>query len=552
MQFRKTYVPFALGTALAASTGLLAQDPIEPLMVAVPGGSFEMGSDDAENSQPIHTVNIKGFSMGKYEVTVREFRQFVEATGYEAPQECRHEVDDWMKPFTKGSWDNNFPTTSEFHPVVCIGWNGANAYAEWLAKETGKPYRLPSEAEWEYAALAGARTKFHFGDDPDGTEICEYANTADLSGENILQRTTNTSYVNFGDGKYNCADYVGFAAIVGMYKPNKFGLHNMISNVFEFVADCYHPNYEGAPSDGRARTDGTCERHSVRGSSWHWSADPLTRRMSFGDFVGGIEGFRLALDGAASGKSAATQEFEKDLTLIQEQERKRWNAQPDYPETVQNLRIKQDDMMVTLSWDAVEGEGHHTYRVYRNRAKEGRYRQIADNLLKPEFKDANFDPHIYEYRVVAVRNLLQGDYSNAVETKPSWIKLTDRLEAEHFAKVSGASPRGANDEHRMTDGLTGRGGIAADAVIDYQVDIAQAGTYQLLVRATSPRDGEGFELFLDGEKVGDFKMKETGGYWNWQTQEGSKVTLPAGRHKLQIKSRDNNWKLNWIEFSKAG
>lgn len=551
MSFSNQYFLAAIAVALGGSISAYAQTPIEPLMETVPGGSFEMGSDDANHTKPVHTVNIRPFSMGKYEVTVREFRHFVEATGYDAPQECRHELDDWMMPASKGSWDNNFPTTNEFMPVVCIGWQGANAYAEWLAKETGKPYRLPSEAEWEYAALAGARTKFHFGDDADDTELCTYGNSADLGGENILQRTSNTSYENFAEGKSNCNDYAGYASIIGMYKPNKFGLHNMIGNVFEFVADCYVPNYEGAPSDGSARIEETCERHSVRGSSWHWKADAQTTRMGFGDFIGGIEGFRLALDGKAPQKSDATLAFERDLKFAQTSEQKKRDAAPALPKPVENLRIEQTNQMVTLSWDKNDEPGFTTYRVYRNRVKGGRYRLIADNLLTTSFKDANFEPHIYEYRVVAVRNHMQGDYSNIVETKPGWVKITDRLEAEYYSKITGAAARASYDTSRHTYGLTGRGGISKDAVIDYQVDITEAGTYRLGYRVTGPRDGEGFELWLNGKKIATSSIKETGGYWEWQDQTGGTVTLPAGRHRLQIRSLDTNWKLDSLSFSKT-
>ncbi|UTW60070.1 SUMF1/EgtB/PvdO family nonheme iron enzyme [Kordiimonas sp. SCSIO 12603] len=549
MQKITKYIPLA-AAALLGGISAQAQEPIEPIMVTIPAATFEMGSEDQETTKPVHTVNLKTFSMGIYEVTVKEYRRFVEATNYDAPQNCRHEVDDWMKPFSEGSWDSNFPTRSEYMPVVCIGWKGANAYAEWIAKETGKPYRLPSEAEWEYAALGGARTKFHFGDDPDGTEICAYANTSDLAGENFLQRSTNTSYVNFAGGKFNCVDHEGFTAVVGTYKPNQFGLYNMISNVFEFLADCYHPNYEGAPTDGRARTDGTCERRVVRGNSWHWKANPLTHRAGFSDFVGGIEGFRLALDGEAPAKTAETQLFETELAAEQTRAKKRYAATPAYPATVQNLKLDQNENMVTLSWDAVADEGFHTYRVYRNFFEGGRYRLIADNLMKPVFRDANAEPHIYEYRVVAVQENRQGDYSNSVITKGGWIPLTSRLEAEHFSKAEGTTPAYSHDEHRLAAGVTGRGGIGENAVLDYQVDIQEGGTFELSHRVASIRDGKGFELWLDGKKLATSKILNTGGYWEWKTQPGDTIRLTAGRHHLQIRSLDTNWKLNWIGFAK--
>ena len=550
MQKIHTYLPAFTACALLGSVSVFAQEPIEPIMVTIPAASFEMGSEDADRTKPVHTVQLNTFSMGIYEVTVKEFRRFIEATNYEMPQTCRHEVEDWMKPFSDGSWDSNFATHSEYMPVVCIGWKGANAYAEWLAEETGKPYRLPSEAEWEYAALAGNRTKFHFGDDPDGTEICAYANTADLAGENFLQRSTNSSYVNFAGGKFNCVDHEGFTAIVGTYKPNQFGLYNMISNVFEFVADCYHPNYEDAPKDGRARTDGECTRHIIRGSSWHWKADPLAHRSGIGDFVGGIEGFRLAIDGQSPEKTAATIAFEQDLSVEQARVKKRYEKSTDYPETIQNLKIEQNDGIVALRWDAVEKGGFHTYRVYRTLFEGGRYRLIADNLMKPEFRDANADAHIYEYSVVALKDSRQGDYSNVVKTNAGWVPLTTRLEAEHYAKREGTTPSYSHDEHRLAAGITGRGGIGENAVVDYQVDIQEGGTFELSHRVAGTKDGKGYELWLDGQKIASATVQDTGGYWEWKTQSGGTVTLPKGRHHLQLRSLDNNWKLNWIGFDK--
>lgn len=251
------------------SAPVFAGKVIEPIMQTIPAGTFQMGSENRENSQPVHPVNIAEFSMGKYEVTVREFRQFIEATNYPAPQECRHELNVWFLRATPGNWQTNALNTSEYQPVVCINWQAANAYANWLAKETGKPYRLPTEAEWEYAARAGTTTRYYFGDDLDNTQVCQYENVGDLSGENILQRNNNTSYYNWSGDVANCADHAGYASIVGMYKPNPFGLHDMLSNVLEMLQDCYLPDYKNAPNDGSARTKEDCDRRATRGGSWH-------------------------------------------------------------------------------------------------------------------------------------------------------------------------------------------------------------------------------------------------------------------------------------------
>ena len=195
MKLNKLIVPLFLSVS---SSTLYAKENsselIEPIMVTIPAGSFQMGDLNEEDAQPIHTVTLSEFSLGKYEVTVKEFRHFVEETGYKMPSQCTHQLNGWFNyGKTDGTWENNSLNTSDFQPVNCIGWQAANAYTEWLAKETGRPYRLPSEAEWEYAARAGTSSKYYFGDDPEQTLVCEYENTADLTGENILQRDSGTS-----------------------------------------------------------------------------------------------------------------------------------------------------------------------------------------------------------------------------------------------------------------------------------------------------------------------------------------------------------------------
>lgn len=106
-----------------------------------------MDSTQRQSTQPVHSATLPEFSMGKYEVTVSEFRKFIEATGYEGPKTSRQKMDGWFLMWTKGNWETNRFNTSEFQPVVCIDWRTANAYANWQAEETGRPYRLPSEAE---------------------------------------------------------------------------------------------------------------------------------------------------------------------------------------------------------------------------------------------------------------------------------------------------------------------------------------------------------------------------------------------------------------------
>ena len=128
------------------------------------------------------------------------------------------------------------------------------AYAEWLSAQTGERYRLPTEAEWEYAARAGSESKFHFGND--ASQLCRYGNHADTSTDFDWRNTA-------------CSDGVGKrTATVGSYQPNAFELHDVHGNLWEWVQDCWNGSYQGAPTDGSAWTSGDCERRVLRGGSW--------------------------------------------------------------------------------------------------------------------------------------------------------------------------------------------------------------------------------------------------------------------------------------------
>lgn len=539
----------SLFLAFAATSALAGENqPIEPIMVTIPTGNFAMGSSDNENSQPIRNVNIKQFSMGKYEVTVAEFARFVAATNYPVPESCYHELDGWFSSgSTKGNWQTNSLNTSEYQPVVCINWKAAEAYTQWLAKQTGRPYRLPTEAEWEYAARAGTKTKYFFGDDDDRSLVCEYENTADLYGENILQRDANTSYYNWTTGMVNCVDHSAYASIVGMYKPNPFGLHDMVSNVLEFLADCYVENYKNAPSDGSVVLSEQCETRSTRGGSWHWNNWPLTERNWIReDFSGGVDGFRVAMDGSAPSHSKQTKVFAHKLKHQQKLEQDRRNSRHAFPDKVTGLNINQGDDRVTLTWNKVEGD-NVSYRVYRNVSEGALYKLLASNLTETKFVDANVDKFKYEYAVVAVQNHTQGMYSDAVKTKAHWSNVPGIIQAQWHADVSGSTLADTSDVSGRFN-LTGAGGISADAEIKFQVFAERAGSYKLNYRVAAPRDGKGFEIFNGDRSVGISSIAKTGGYHDWSTQSGTNIQLEKGKNIITIKSLDTNWKLNWLSL----
>jgi formylglycine-generating enzyme len=230
-----------------------------PELVTVPPGHFIMGSPDDEagretNEGPQHRVDIpKAFALGKYEVTVGDFAAFVAATGYAASNACPL----WNAEKTKTgpsqgtNWRNHPFAKSPRHPVLCVSREDTNAYVSWLAATTGQKYRLPSEAEWEYAARA------KYGAD----DLCKRGNVAD--------RTLKADAPAWPSVVVDCDDGFGFAAApVGSFAANAFGLHDMQGNVWEFTQDCYHDTYDGAPADGSAWIEPDCKRRTVRGGGW--------------------------------------------------------------------------------------------------------------------------------------------------------------------------------------------------------------------------------------------------------------------------------------------
>ena len=242
-----------------------------PEMVVVPGGSYMMGQPDGEegrinNEGPVHEVTIAApFAVGKYEVTFAEWDACVAAGG------CTHQPSD--EGWGRGK-----------RPVINVSWRDAQEYVQWLSGETDKPYRLLSEAEWEYVARAGTTTPFHTG--------------ATISP---AQANYNGKYT-YGSGQKGA--YKEKTVPVGSYAANGFEVYDVHGNVREWVADCWNDSYWDAPNDGSAwerawwwDKSRECRRRVLRGGSWSGSPEDL-RSANRGWFVTGIRyfdlGFRLA------------------------------------------------------------------------------------------------------------------------------------------------------------------------------------------------------------------------------------------------------------------
>ena len=286
-----------------------------PEMVVIPAGAFTMGSSasektwaasfgathglDAESGSadeapqhklsardfelavadeaPQHEVSLRSFDLGKYDVTRREYAAFVSETGHRSDGGCYDNGNPNSPKRADESWKNPGFDQSDSDPVVCVSWSDANAYVSWLNHKLGVdvsssgngPYRLPSEAEWEYAARAGTTTRFWWGDDE--TAASAHAWFKDNSG--------------------------GQTHPVGLKGANRFDLYDMAGNVWQWTQDCYAESYANAPTDGSAAEIGNQCLRVDRGGSWYyaaWLLRPATRERNPADYRDKVMGFRVA------------------------------------------------------------------------------------------------------------------------------------------------------------------------------------------------------------------------------------------------------------------
>jgi formylglycine-generating enzyme required for sulfatase activity len=269
-------------------------------LVFIPAGEFKMGSGESaeataaffnktygedflnaaffKDEHPQHRVRItKPFYLGSYHVTRGQFRQFVAATAYKTDAEKGEKPGAWgwdpdKKAFgfnAKYSWRNaGFEQTDEY-PVVNVSWNDAVVFCKWLSKKEGKTYRLPTEAEWEYACRAGTTTRYYSGDDPE--TLAKVGNVADAAAK-----------AKFPDWKYTikASDGYVFTSPVGSFEPNAFGLYDMHGNVWEWCEDWFDDGYYAkSPTDDPTGPSGGSYR-VLRGGCWlhpAWSCRSAAR-----------------------------------------------------------------------------------------------------------------------------------------------------------------------------------------------------------------------------------------------------------------------------------
>lgn len=279
---------------LAATTSAAADDD----MIAVPAGHFVMGSTVGQTTRdkvdgqfaaseyPAHSVTVATFLLAAHDVTRAEFSAFVGATGY-ASEGCN--VWDGFKWTyqTSANWRNPGFVQADRDPVVCVSADDANAYIAWYSRTNGRTYRLPTEAEWEYAARAGTTTSRYWGDDVN--RQCLNANGAALE--------YSKAFPQEADVNRSCSDTFVHTSPVGALAANPWGFYDMIGDVWQWTADCSHKDYVGAPNDGTAWMTGTCRYRRYRGGSWYdgpWLLRSAARNGGLPNGRYNGVGFRLA------------------------------------------------------------------------------------------------------------------------------------------------------------------------------------------------------------------------------------------------------------------
>ncbi|MBC3974043.1 SUMF1/EgtB/PvdO family nonheme iron enzyme [Xanthomonas translucens pv. undulosa] len=272
-----------------------------PQMIVVPHGGFRMGASDSEPGampaeQPLHYVRFdRGFAMAITEVTVAEFRRFVELSGAR-PRATRrgHSIvyDERSGNFVRRSgtdWQSGYngARAAPNSPVMHVSVRDAEAYAAWLSQQTGRHYRLPSEAEFEYALRAGGRGRYPWGNA--GTPPRGAGNFTGGGDVSPSGRHWNNAFVGYADGFWGPAP-------VASFKANPWGLHDMGGNLSEWVADCWHSSYRRAPADGAAWYNPGCRSRVVRGGNWANAPEQTRaawRLMQDSDTTSARVGFRL-------------------------------------------------------------------------------------------------------------------------------------------------------------------------------------------------------------------------------------------------------------------
>lgn len=519
----------------------------EPPTASIPAGSF-MAKDHTNGD--LYKVDVLPFQMAKYELTVAEFRKFVEDTGYQAPTNCLHEIGPgWFGAGEKdGSWNNNFFNLSEYHPVVCIGTKGAEEYAKWLSKKSGKQYRLISEAQWLYVIRTGGYEQYLSESGKKRGQVCEIANLADRHANAMTSKMYQAQYSAIYTIE-DCNDREVLSSTVGLYKADKYGVHDLIGNIQEVVADCYVDGKQRFPHGGGPVISDNCSSRIAKGSSWHWEVPEIDRRGEMpDDFVAAIEGFRLVLDTNGETRPAETgsPEFVEGVEKAQQQAKLVHSQIADYPSKVLDLKLEDKGNKVHLSWQHEDVHQSATYQIIRRDLVNNSEQVIAKGIMTKSFTDQKPSKNKARYKVLAHYGDRKGLASNTLDSNVQYVHaLPTRIQAEAFSQGANVTVSNSTQEPKHDLVFANIRNTSAD----YAIEVAKAGKYTLQSRVFHSGEKQSFAVLLNGKLL---KEVMTTGAEGWQTANAVPVTLPKGSHILTIKpiGERSRLSINWLDVKK--
>jgi len=554
----------ALFICISSISTTWAQDHITPSMVNIPAGTFMMGNDLGKDSEkPRHSVTLPAFQMGKYLVTLAEFRKFAIDTGFKPKANCNDHLDkNWMGRVgdeITATWDKNRYSDSDYQPVTCVTWQDANDYAKWLSNKTGTQYRLPTEQEWEYSLKANTSSRYFWGDDPNWTEVCSYGNFADQSSEYFASKQYGASYVGF-IGHVNCDDGEPYNSIVGLYRPNPFGLYDMVGNVKQHIGQCYYPGHQKRSEEEMDINQ--CKSTSMRGSIWHFSPAIISSRGGYRKTLkpGAVLGFRLATDGHSNITDKSTSVFEANLKDAQVKRLANRPKLPIAPKLVELVNIKNNQFK--LSWQPSNDPRVTGYEIYQSNIP---YAHLLGNFYQRYYDKIEVVSAAHHsinltlpntggsFRVVAKTDKITSLPSHpAVVVESKALTIPGRLNLFETTALENAHLRyreAKDDKPELYYLLKFTGPEQLVSTAEFSVNVTKSAWYKLNYRGKMGAEGDFFKLWRNNNLVGNISYDSD---IDDKTSNRHKVFLEKGNYTLQlsvVRDVPDRWHMVWLEFT---
>ena len=421
---------------------------------------------------------------------------------------------------------------------------------------------MPTEQEWEYAAKANTTSRFFWGDDPQQTQACQYGNFADLSGEQVNNQLYGYSNKGFIE-HLNCDDGEAYNAIVGLYRPNPFGLYDMTGNVEQYLDSCFNPQGYSAVSSGQDAA--SCDFIATRGGNWHYPAQPLSNRGRFkreGWNVAASIGFRLAMDGHADVLAPSSKTFEQQLHQAQQVHLA--TREPSLA-VVENLSLtERADGKLLLSWQPVADKRVTGYDIYQSTIKQA---HLLGGFYQKHYKkaytigadstqlDVTLPKSGGSFIVVSRSGQTSGLPSVAVVKLPPQAvsAIPGRIDMQQVTELNNVPLYYfAAKEDRPARFMVFKTNLETEqqlVSIRFTAEVAKTGWYQLNYKGSSFQNGEFFRLWQGRKLAGVVGFDRS---VDDSVSNRHKVYLEAGLQPLELtvlRQDFDRWGLSWLEFT---